>query len=362
MSLKRICNEIKINNKTISNSHSTYFIADIAANHDGELNRAKDLICLAKEAGADCAKFQHFVADHIVSDYGFSQLGSLETHQSRWDKSVSEIYDQYHTRREWTEELVSFCRSMEIEFMTTPYDLEAIEIFENKINAYKIGSGDITYKELIINAAKRSKPIILATGASDMVETTEAINLILEHNPNVILLQCNTNYTGSLENFKYVNLNVLKNFQKTWPGIITGLSDHTPGHASVLGAIALGGRVIEKHFTDDNSRVGPDHKFALDPRSWREMVDRSRELELALGDGIKRVEQNEVNTIIVQRRALRLTRNMKPGQRVSEEDLIALRPCPRNAISPMFVQDVIGKTLRKDINEGDYIRWEDLNR
>ena len=356
-----VSQNIRINNKTISADDPTYFIADIAANHDGDLQRAKDLVHLAKEAGADCAKFQHFTADQIVSDVGFRQLKDIETHQSKWKKSVSEIYDQYHAKREWTEELISCCRSVDIEFMTTPYDFEAIKIFEDKINAYKIGSGDITYRDLICKAAMQSKPIILATGASDLIETRQAVDLILQHNADLILLQCNTNYTGSLENFKYVNLNVIKNFQKTWPGIITGLSDHTPGHAAVLGAISLGGRVIEKHFTDDNTRVGPDHEFALNPKNWKEMVDRSRELELALGDGIKRIEPNEANTSIVQRRALRLSKNMKQDQALTQGDLTALRPCPNDAINPMFSHEVIGKILKTDKNKGEHITWDDLN-
>ena len=119
---------------------------------------------------------------------------------------------------------------------------------------------------------------------------------LLKNNREICLLQCNTNYTGSLENFKYINLNVIKSFSLMYPGIPLGLSDHTPGHTTVLGAIALGARVIEKHFTDDCSRIGPDHSFAMDPSTWVAMVEASREMEYALGDGVKRVELNEIET------------------------------------------------------------------
>jgi sialic acid synthase SpsE len=357
----KTANQIKINNHELSGNSPTYFIADIAANHDGELQRAKDLIYLAKEAGADCAKFQHFTANKIVSNLGFEQLGNLNTHQSGWKESVTKIYDHYHTRRDWTEELVATCKEADIEFMTTPYDLEAIDSFVNLVNAYKIGSGDITYRRLIKRVVDTGKPIILATGASDMKETVQAVETILSKTPNLILLQCNTNYTGSVENFNYVNLNVLRTFQKKWPNLITGLSDHTPGHSAVLGAVALGGRVIEKHFTDNNTRIGPDHEFALNPSTWKEMVVRVRELERALGDGIKRVEKNEENTRIVQRRALRLNKNMNVGQIIEACDLIELRPCPIDAITPMDANYVVGMKLTVDKSRDEHLKWNDLN-
>ena len=137
--------EFDIGSKSIGIRHSTYFIADIAANHDGDLNRAKDLIYLAKESGSHCAKFQHFKAEKIVSDYGFSSMSREDmSHQAGWHKSVAEIYDDYHTRREWNDELVKTCKDADIEFMTTPYDFEAIEDLVEHVNAIKIGSGDIS--------------------------------------------------------------------------------------------------------------------------------------------------------------------------------------------------------------------------
>ena len=136
-----------------------------------------------------------------------------------------------------------------------------------------------------------------------MDEVDRAVQMGLSINPQLALLQCNTNYTGSIENFRFIQLNVLKSFSAMYPGLTLGLSDHTPGHSCVLGAVALGARIIEKHFTDDVSRSGPDHKFSLDPTSWTEMVTRTRELEYALGNGIKRVEFNELETVVVQRQS-----------------------------------------------------------
>lgn len=344
----------------ISLDKPTYFIADIAANHDGDIGRAKDLIWKAKEAGADCAKFQHFMADKIVSAVGFASMGSQMAHQSSWKKSVSEIYDQYHTRRDWSQTLVDTCKEAGIEFMTTPYDFEAIDMFASIVPAYKIGSGDITFHAAVERIARSGKPVLLATGAATMQEVETAVAVILRHNPSLCLMQCNTNYTGSLENFRYVNLNVLKSFAARWPGMVLGLSDHTPGHSAVLGSITLGARVVEKHFTDDNSREGPDHKFALNPRTWRDMVDASRELEAALGDGVKRVEPNEDQTVVVQRRALRVKQALAAGTVIAESHLEALRPCPHGAVSPDAVDKVIGRKLAVNKDAGRELLWTDL--
>lgn len=352
--------EFKIGENKIGQHQPTYFIADIAANHDGDLHRAKDLIWKAKEAGADCAKFQHFQASQIVSDYGFSQMSSQLSHQAKWKKSVHEVYDHYHTRRDWTEELVKTAEEAKIEFMTTPYDVDTIREFANIVSAFKIGSGDITFHSAIEVAASYGKPILLATGASDIDEVDAAVNVVTCNNPNICLMQCNTNYTGSMENFKYVNLNVLKSFELKWPGMPFGFSDHTPGHSAVLGAIALGARVVEKHFTDDNSREGPDHQFALNPHTWRHMIEASRELEFCFGDGVKRVEENEKETVIIQRRALRLKKSLKKGDRIKEENLIALRPCKPGECAPCDIDQVIGRPVLIDIEEGDAIKWENI--
>jgi len=173
-------------------------------------------------------------------------------------------------------------------------------------------------------------------------------------------MQCNTNYTASTENFKYINLNVLKKYEEKYPNAILGLSDHTKGFATVLGAIALGAVVIEKHFTDDNDREGPDHKFAMNPKTWREMVDASLELYYSLGDGIKRIEKNEEDTAMVQRRGIYITKSLKAGHILSREDLIALRPIKIDGIQPYEIDLLLGKKLTKNIESDSYLTWKDV--
>jgi sialic acid synthase SpsE len=353
-------NGFKINNREVTIDAPVYFIADIASNHDGDLEKAKELIWIAKEAGADAAKFQHFKANKIVSDYGFRNLSGKLSHQASWSKSVYEVYEQYECNRQWTEELVKTANDAQIDFMTTPYDEEAVRLIDDYVPAYKIGSGDITWTEFIEFIAQREKPVLLATGASDMLDVERAVQSILKHNQQIALLQCNTNYTGSLDNLHYVNLNVLKAYALKYPGMLLGLSDHTPGHATVLGAIALGARIIEKHLTNDNNRIGPDHAFSMNPRTWRDMIDRSRELEAALGDGIKRIEENERDASIVQRRSIRFRQDLPAGHTISVADVESLRPAPVGSLEPYRTDEIIGKKLAVFKKSGDSIYLKDL--
>lgn len=353
-------NELVIDGQRIGEQHPTYFIADIAANHDGDLERAKDLIYMAKEAGADAAKFQHFRAETIVSDEGFKSLGGQQSHQANWKKSVVEVYRDASVSTDWTETLKATCDKAGVTFFTSPYDFDLVEHIDPYVPAYKIGSGDITWIEMVEHIASKQKPFILATGASTTDDVARAVTAALKINPQLALLQCNTNYTGNLENLRYVQLNVLRTYRSMFPEMILGLSDHTPGHATVLGAVALGARIIEKHFTDDVNRVGPDHRFSMDPNSWRDMVERTRELEAALGTGLKRIEENELQTVVLQRRALRLVRDLPEGHVLTRNDLTVLRPAPSGALLPYELGQALGRRLRTAKAGGQHLTHSDL--
>jgi sialic acid synthase SpsE len=352
--------EIRIGSHLIGEKHPTYFIADISANHDGDLARAKELIRLAKDAGADAAKFQNFRASKIVSDFGFKSMGSQVSHQSTWQKSVFEIYQDASIPFDWTPILKNECDQVGIDYFSSPYDFEAIDMLDPFVPAYKVGSGDITWLEALERMATKGKPVILATGASDISDVQRAVDTIFRINNQVVLMQCNTNYTASLENFDFINLRVLKTYQVLFPDLILGLSDHTFGHATVLGAVALGARVIEKHFTDDNERVGPDHPFSMTPQTWREMVDRTRELERALGNPVKHVMENEQQTVIVQRRCLRASRDIQPGETLTREMIDVLRPATPGALLPFEIEQALGSKASGFIPAGKELRWLDL--
>jgi len=341
----------------IGDDAPTYFIADISANHDGDLGRARRLIHLAASCGANAAKFQNFRAPRIVSERGFATLEGQMGHQSKWKKSVCKVYEEASLPWEWTQTLKEECDKAGVDYFSTPYDFDAVDMLDPFVTIFKIGSGDITWPEMLQKVAEKHKPVILATGASDLGDVQQAVRVIRSHNTHLVLMQCNTNYTGDLENFRHIHLNVLRTYRVLFPEVVLGLSDHTPGHSTVLGAVALGARVIEKHLTDDNGRAGPDHSFSMTGATWREMVDRTRELECALGCTEKRIAENEAETVIVQRRCLRAAEDLPAGARLRREMIEVLRPAPPDAICPYDLERVLGLRLLTSIPRGEYFRW-----
>ena len=347
--------------RSIGENRTTFFIADISANHDGNLLWAIDLIYEAAEAGADAAKFQNFQADTIVSNKGFDDLGK-KTHQAAWKKSVYDVFEAASIPLDWIPTLKEACNKAGIVYFTTPYSLEIVDKVDPFVSLYKIGSGDINYTDLLLKIAAKHKPIFLATGASDMIDVLRAVRTIESEwrCPDLVVMQCNTNYTNSPDNFKYVNLRVIETYLEEFPNYIIGLSDHTPGHSAVLGAVALGAKVIEKHFTDDRSREGPDHAFSMMPDEWREMVKRTRELEFALGSRTKVVSENEKESKIVQRRCIRAARDIKAGEILSTSNLSVLRPAPPDSIEPSQLPKIIGKKVTINISSGTHLTYKSI--
>lgn len=352
--------EIRIGNHIIGPNHPTYFIADVAANHDGDLERARLLIRLAKEAGADAAKFQNFRAPKIVSDFGFTHMDGQVSHQAAWKKSVFQVYKEASIPFEWTQPLKEECDRVGIDYFSAPYDFEAIDMLDPYVQMYKAGSGEIDWLEALERMASKGKPFFVATGASTIGEVQRAVHAILKINPQLVLMQCNTNYTASPDNYDHLHLNVLKTYAVMFPEVILGLSDHTHAHAPVLGAVTLGARVIERHFTDSNQREGPDHKFAMNPENWAKMVEETRLLERALGSADKFVAANEEQTAVIQRRCLRAARNIQSGETLTREMIDVLRPATPGAILPFEIPAVIGAKALHDIPAGKELRWVDL--
>lgn len=349
--------EITIADRKIGLNHPTYFIADIAANHDGDLARAKMLIQLAKEAGADAAKFQNFRAKKIVSDYGFRSLGGQLSHQASWKKSVVEVYDEAAVPFDWTPILKEECDKVGIHYFSSPYDQEAIEMLDPYVPAYKAGSGVISWPHGLVEMAKFGKPVLVATGASDIADVVRAMRMVMAHTDQLVLMQCNTNYTASDENYDHLHLNVLKTYATMFPNVVLGLSDHTHSPAPVVGAVALGARVIERHFTDSNDREGPDHKFALNPETWADMVTQVRTLERTLGSSDKFIAENEKDTYLVQRRCLRAARDIRAGETITADIVEALRPNVRGAVQAWELDNLLGKKARVDMPYGMELRW-----
>lgn len=359
---------LEIAGRSIGPDHPPYFIADIGANHDGSIDRAIQLIALAAEAGADAVKFQNFRAETIVSRRGFDELGKIG-HQAEWGQDVYDTYRDASMPFHWVPELAQVCKESEVAFMTTPYDLELVDMIDQYVPAWKIGSGDVTWHELIRHVTSKGKPVVLATGASTADEVDMAVGAYqdgiggawAEWPGELILLQCNTNYTADPSNIRYLNLEVLRGWLDRYGYTpYVGLSDHTVGHTAVVGAVALGACVIEKHFTDNSSRQGPDHKFAMMPEEWQEMVEAACDIWTARGDGNKWVEDNEKEARVVQRRALRYRIGIQAGLEVRESDLIAVRPCPEGGLEPWRKSEVVGRRLARNVEFDELVRREDF--
>jgi pseudaminic acid synthase len=347
--------EIKIGNRLVGSNHPSYIIAEIGANFDGSIEKAKQLCYEAKKAGADCAKFQSFKSEKIVSEKGFSKMNLKGVHGT-WEKSVSEVFKEVEFPREWHLEIKQYCDKIGIDFSTSPYDFEAVDMCEKlKLPFIKIGSGEITWLDMIEYIAKKNIPIVLATGDATLSEIDEAIDVIQKsRNKDLILLQCITNYPSMIES---ANVNVLKTYQTAF-NVLTGYSDHSPGDIVVLGSIALGGCLVEKHFTLNKQDKGPDHPHSLDPKEFSEMVKNIRLMELALGSSKKEVVKEEEETVIVQRRGLYANEDIKKGDIINEKSIDVLRPAL--GILPKYKKIVIGKQAKCDILKGDPIFWDNL--
>lgn len=347
--------EIQIGKKLVGNGHPAYIIAEIGANFDNSLTKAKELCNAAKEAGADCAKFQSFISEKIVSAKGFARMQLKGVHGS-WGRPVNEVFKDAEFPREWHAEIMSYCNKIGIDFSTSPYDFEAVDLCEQlKVPFIKIGSGEITWLEMLEYIAKKNIPMILATGDATLSEIDEAIRVIESTGNNkLILLQCITNYPSMIES---ANINVLKTYQNGFD-ILTGYSDHSQGDVVILGSIALGGCVVEKHFTLNKKDKGPDHPHSMDFAEMKSMVERIHQLEVAMGSTRKFVVEEEAETVYVQRRGLYAARNIKQGQIICSEDITILRPAL--GILPKYKPIVIGKTAKVDIAINEPIFWESL--
>lgn len=343
---------INIGNIQLSEYSKSYIIAEIGANFDGDFETAKKYCLAAKEAGADCAKFQSFKAEKIVSDEGFKQMNLKGVHGT-WDKSVYEVFKSVEFPREWHKPISDYCKEIGIDFSTSPYDFEAVDLcVELNVPFIKIGSGEITWLEMIKKISLTQKPIFLATGDATMSEIDEAIRVIESTgNKNLVLMQCITNYPSQIEN---ANINVLKTYESAFD-VLTGYSDHSPGNVVVLGAIALGTKVIEKHFTLNKTGKGPDHPHSMDFNEFKNMVDDIRKLELAMGSTRKFVVEEEQETVFVQRRGLYINKDMKKGDIITNNDIDVLRPAL--GILPKYKNIIIGKQLTQNILKNTPLTW-----
>lgn len=338
-------NHVELGKRRIGAGEPCYLIAEIGSNFDGDLERAKQLATLAAQAGADAAKFQSFLPEKIIRPEGFE---NPEGFQESWDKPVRDVYADAAFPREWHAELQGHCASLGIDFFSSPYDADAVELLDSlDVPAHKVGSGEIDNSAFLELVARSGRPVLLGCGAAALAEIARAVEVLRGAGcAQLVLLQCVTNYPSTFESADIRAMVQLANaFQ-----VPVGYSDHTPGDVVPLGAVALGACVIEKHFTDDTSRVGPDHSFAMDVVSFRSMADNIRRLELALGNGQKAVAPEEERTRVFQRRGLWSVRPLHAGERLTSADVDVLRPA--HGLPPDALPTLLGLEVRVDVPAG----------
>ncbi len=362
--------EIKITEKRyIGDQHPCYIIMDVAANHNGDLETAKKLIEVSAKMGADVIKFQTYTAEML-----YSEKTPLFSHTTI---SPFDLIKQVQHPREWLPVLKEVADNHSIDFSSSPFDFEAVDLLEQiNVPFYKIASAEIVDLELIAYIAKKGKPIIISTGMSYMEDIEDAVNTVLENNNDkIILLHCNTLYPTPLE---AVNLKAIKTLEETFKYPI-GFSDHTIGINISLAAVAMGARVIERHITLNKDQEGPDHKFALEPDDLKTLVENIRRIEnakwqgedmksfiegiknigTAMGDGVKKPHALELEENFEKgRRSIIAAIDISEGTKITREMLIVKRP--GYGIKPKFIKSVIGKRPKFDIEKEQWITWDDL--
>lgn len=326
-----------------------YIIAEAGDNHNGDFNTALKLVDVAKRAGADCVKFQTFVTEEIISKY--AEMAEYQKKNTGKEESQFEMVKRLELSFDEFRKIKEYCDRVGIQFLSTPFDLKSVD-FLNELGVpfFKIPSGEITNYPYLIKIAHTGKPVVMSTGMCESDEILAAIN-VLEKNGSgeITLLHCNTEYPTPL---KDVNLYAMRTMKKMF-GKKVGYSDHTKGIEVPVAAVALGACVIEKHFTLDKNMPGPDHKASLEPDELGRMVKNIRNIEIALGDGVKRVSESERKNIAIARKSIVARRNIQEGEILTEENLAVKRP--GTGINPMQWMEVLGTRAVRDFKEDELI-------
>ncbi len=328
---------------------SIFVIAEAGVNHNGSLELAKKLVDTAKDSGADCVKFQTFISKNIVSKNAVK--ADYQKKQTKTEESQQDMLKKLELSFDDFVELNQYCSEKNIEFLSTAFDFDSIDFLNSLgISRWKIPSGEITNLPYLIKIAQLNKPVILSTGMSTMNDIKKAIFALKENGSGEItVLHCTTEYPTP---FNEVNLKAMLSINKEF-GVRVGYSDHTRGIEVPIAAVALGATVIEKHFTLNRNMEGPDHRASLEPGELKAMVDSIRNIESALGDGIKQPTESEKKNMIVARKSIIAKRDIKKGETLTEDNLTVKRP--GDGISPMEWFDVLGTVAIRYFQEDELI-------
>ncbi|MFG1523151.1 pseudaminic acid synthase [Halobacteriovorax sp. GFR7] len=344
---------MKINNREIGPNNNPYIIAEVSANHNGDIDKAKELIKLAKESGADAVKIQTYTADTMTLDMDtdeFKITGGL------WDGyTLYNLYKEAYTPWEWHKELFNYAQKLDITIFSTPFDESAVDFLEElNVPAYKVASFEMTDLVLIDYIAQKMKPIIISTGMSTLEEIKEAHATITKYHNNVVFLHCVSSYPTKAENFNLRMMNTIKEMLN----VDIGLSDHSLSNTAAIASVTLGATVIEKHFIKDRSDKGPDSDFSLEPSELRSLCKETKVAWESLGkDDFSNREKESASK--KHRRSIYFVNDLKAGDLIKEEDIRRVRP--GNGLPPKYFHELIGKRVSKDVSFGEAVKWESIS-
>lgn len=326
-----------------------YIIAEAGVNHNGDIGIAKKMVDAAAAAGADAVKFQTFQAQNLVCKSAKKAEYQLETTEQ--SETQYQMLKKLELTEEMHRELISYCNAKGIQFLSTPFDVDSVELLERyQLPIMKIPSGEITNYPYLKKIGSTKKKVILSTGMSTLDEVKSAVKVLQDNGTtDIVLLHCNTEYPTPMSD---VNLRAMVTLQKELEFNV-GYSDHTNGIEAAIAAVALGACVIEKHFTLDRTMEGPDHKASLEPGELKAMIAAVRNVERALGDGEKRPSDSEKKNIAIVRKSIVAKRDIAIGETLSEENITTKRP--GTGISPMEWENVIGKTATRNYKMDELI-------
>jgi len=341
--------EIKTKYSTIGGDNPCYIIAEIGSNHNGDFSLAVDMIEKAKEAGVNAVKFQTFKASNHYS--------KKTPKISMYKEDIYNLIERLEIDRTWHTKLAAICDKLEIDFLDSPCDFEAVDLaLSVEMPLLKVASFDMVDLTLIEKIAKSQKGVMFSSGMANLSEIQNAVNTCRENdNNNIIVLQCTSLYPAPIH---LSNLKAMDTIKRAF-NVIVGYSDHTEGDHIACAAVAMGAKVIEKHYTLDRSMEGPDHEFSIEPNELKDMVSKIRDIESAIGNGEKNGPSKEEGEMYIKaRRSLIASSDLKVGAVIQKEDLVIKRP--GMGIHPKFMDIVIGRKVAKPILKDEPILWESI--
>lgn len=344
---------MEINGRIIGDGYPAYIIAEMSANHAGSLERALELIHVAKDAGADCVKIQTYTADTMTIDC-HNEYFQIE--KGTWEgENLYGLYQKAYTPWEWQEQLRDEAAKVGIDFLSTPFDPRSVDFLEDLgVHFYKIASFELVDIPLLEYVAAKNKPIIMSTGMGTLEEIQEAVDAICSTgNRQLALMKCSSAYPAKPEE---MNLRTMQDLKERF-GVPVGLSDHSMGAFSAATAVAMGANLIEKHFCISRAVKNPDSSFSMEPQEFREMVEQVREVEKAMGTvqyGVSR--QEESNACF--RRSLFVVEDIAAGEVLTPEKIRSIRPA--YGLKPKYYQEVLGRTAKRSLRRGTPLSFDDI--